>query len=383
MTSRRRFIFAAGGTALALVGSYGAFRVTRKARTATLPWTLDATPLADIRLEAFRYAILAPNPHNRQPWLIKLEGSDTAVITCDLAKRLPVTDPFDRQITIGFGGFLEIARIAAAQRGYKMEIEAFPEGMPVPRLDERPIARVRFTQATVVAKDPLFAAILKRRSNKEEYDLTRTAAADELAQLTAQAGPGVVAASTSDTRRVKVIRELVADAIGVEIDLPRTFQESVDLMRIGHTEIDANPDGVDLGGPLFETLKAIGQLDRKQFADPASSAFKQGREALVTNYGSATAFVWLATAGNLRTEQLAAGRDYVRLNLQAAAMGLAVHPVSQTLQEYTEMASRFTQMHTLLTGNDGSRLQMVARVGYGPELEPSPRWPLAASLVTI
>jgi hypothetical protein len=363
------------------VGAYGAYRVTRKPRTATQPWTMDLGPPADVRLDAFRYAILAPNPHNRQPWLIQLEGDDTAVITCDPERRLPITDPFDRQITIGFGGFLEIARIAAAERGYKMAIDAFPEGQAVPRLDHRPIARLRFSQDAGVTKDPLFEALLQRRSNKEEYDLTRTATPAELALLMAQASPDVTAASTNNPARVRLIRVLVADAIGAEIDLPRTFQESVNLMRIGHDEIDANPDGVDLGGPLFETLKAIGQLDRTLFADPASSAFRQGRSALVTNYGSATAFIWLSTPGNMRRDQLAAGRDYVRLNLQATAMGLSMHPVSQTLQEYPEMASRFAQVHTLLSGNDGSRVQMLARVGFGPKIEPSPRWPLTKSLV--
>jgi hypothetical protein len=61
-----------------------------------LPWELNSNAPADIRLDAFRHAILAPNPHNRQPWLINFEGNDAATISCDLAKRLPDTDPFDR-----------------------------------------------------------------------------------------------------------------------------------------------------------------------------------------------------------------------------------------------------------------------------------------------
>ena len=70
----------------------------------------------------------SPNPHNRQPWLITLVGKDEALIHCDLERRLPVTDPFDRQITIGFGCFLELARIAAAERGVSLAIGNSPRG---------------------------------------------------------------------------------------------------------------------------------------------------------------------------------------------------------------------------------------------------------------
>ena len=100
--SRRTLIAGAGITALALVSSAGVWRVTRRPQTALRPWALDTKTLADVRMDAFRYAILAPNPHNRQPWLIRLEGDEHAILFCDLDKRLPHTDPFDRQITIGF-----------------------------------------------------------------------------------------------------------------------------------------------------------------------------------------------------------------------------------------------------------------------------------------
>ncbi len=113
--SRRTVVRGIGGTGLALVGAGGLFAVTRTPERALAPWAaIEDPPPADVRLDAFRHAILAPNPHNRQPWLIKLVGVDEALIFCDLERRLPETDPFDRQILIGFGCFLELARIAAA-----------------------------------------------------------------------------------------------------------------------------------------------------------------------------------------------------------------------------------------------------------------------------
>src|SRR5882724_5595825 len=261
--SRRTFIRAVGGTGLALVGAGGIFAATRMPDRALLPWQeRDNAPPADIRLDAFRHAILAPNPHNRQPWLIQPVGQDQALIFCDLDRRLPQTDPFDRQILIGFGCFLEIARIAAAERGVRMEIVPFPEGLPAERLDRRPIASLRFAAAGTATKDPLFAAIPNRRSNKAPFDTARPVDTSVLDTLMAHRSPQAEIGTSVDAALVQRLRALTWDAWNTEFMTQRTWQESVDLMRIGKSEIDGNPDGISIGGPLLEALAMAGQLSR-------------------------------------------------------------------------------------------------------------------------
>jgi hypothetical protein len=135
--NRRIFLKAAGGAGLMLVGGTGFFVATRRPTAALQPWDAPKVSSLDARLDVFRHAILAPNPHNRQPWPIQLMGRDEAVITCDLDKRLPQTDPFDRQITIGFGCFLELARIAAAEQRLEDGHRAGPAGRVDTALDQR------------------------------------------------------------------------------------------------------------------------------------------------------------------------------------------------------------------------------------------------------
>src|SRR5262245_48914469 len=106
-------------------------------------WRDPGAGEADPRRFALAHAILAPNPHNTQPWQVELIGDNEMALYCDLDRRLPFTDPFDRQITIGCGCFLENLRLAAAQKGLYAELTQFPEGEPTPRLDARPIAHVR------------------------------------------------------------------------------------------------------------------------------------------------------------------------------------------------------------------------------------------------
>ncbi|MEO0462819.1 MAG: nitroreductase family protein [Pseudomonadota bacterium] len=372
----RRGVMAAGAGGLALVAAGGIWRVSRTPQTAFEPWQLSSKPPMDVRLDAFRHAILAPNPHNRQPWLIELNGEDEATITCDLDRRLRVTDPFDRQTTIGFGTFIETARIAAVQRGYAMQIDPFPDGEDPATLDNRPVARLRFVAVSILQPDPLFPMIVERRSNKEEYDLSRPVLADDLARVCYAGGE-----FTDDPDLVASLREQIVAAIQTEMLTDAANRESVDLMRISHAEVDASPDGIELHGPMIEAGIALGIVSRETLADPNSTGFQQGLDMMRATYGSIPAMIWIKTPGNTRFDQIAAGRSYVRANLAATALGLGMHPMSQSLQEYAEVQPMFEAMRTLLGAEGDERAQMLARVGYGPDTAPTPRWPLEMHLL--
>lgn len=374
--NRRQWIVGAGTSALALLGVGVWWRVTRMPQTATRPWDIPNDRPADVRLDAFRHAILAPNPHNRQPWLIKLVGTDTALVSCDLTKRLPHTDPFDRQIVIGFGCFIELTRLAAAQRGVGLELTLFPDGEPQPQLDARPVARLKFISNPRVQRDPLYPAIVKRRSNKEPYNLAKHVPLALANKIAGGADKAII-----DAAAIAPIRDTIVEAMLTEQTTRRTYMESVNLMRIGHAEIDANPDGIDLGGPMLEGLKLAGQLDRPQLSDPLSATFKAGLDSLTQSYGSVPAVIWIKTPKNSRADQIEAGRRYIRANLRATQLGVDMHPMSQSLQEYAEVSQSYEKIRELLGAAGEERLQMFARIGFGNPVSPSPRWPLETHLL--
>src|SRR5258706_8635156 len=84
-------------------------------------WRLAGTD-PDLRRKIVSYAILAPNPHNRQPWLVDLRREGEISLHCDLERLLPMTDPHGRQILIGHGCFLELLALAASALGQRAEI---------------------------------------------------------------------------------------------------------------------------------------------------------------------------------------------------------------------------------------------------------------------
>ncbi|MEP3224975.1 MAG: hypothetical protein ABJO01_03290 [Parasphingorhabdus sp.] len=385
MVSRRRILKTGGASLLLLGGGFGAYVGTRSIAQAQEPWRKAAQGFGDPRIDALAYAILAPNPHNRQPWLVQLQGEDSFQLYCDLDKRLPHTDPPNRQITIGFGAFLELFRQAAAENGYRADINPFPDGEPQPVLDRRPLATVTMIKDPTIKSDPLFATILARRSTKEAFtnDIITAAQSKALEQsaISADLVNNISLAMTSDSDQVARLRELNWQAWSVEYATDRTQKESVDLMRIGAAEVNANPDGIDLSGPMMEALRLGGIVSRAQLADKGSNAYDAGISMYQEILDNTQSFGWLISQENSRAAQLQSGATWVRFNQAATQMGLAMHPVSQILQEFPEMADLYKQFHSAVNVAEPARVQGFFRLGYAARPEPSPRWPVESILL--
>ncbi len=161
LSRRRTLALLGGGVIVAAAAGGTAFALTRTPARALAPWA-DAGRYTEPRMAALSWAILAPNPHNRQPWAAELVGADGLRIWRDPARNLPVTDPLDRQLTIGMGCFLELLIVAASATGHGVELALFPEG------EAGPVAEAVFRPGAAAA-DPLFAHVPARRSCKEPY----------------------------------------------------------------------------------------------------------------------------------------------------------------------------------------------------------------------
>ena len=376
---QRRQILMAGGAAAVVAFGAGAWKIaTPSLAKASEPWRAAGAGFGDARLNALSYAILAPNPHNRQPWQFELVGDDRIDVTCDLGKRLPSTDPLDRQITIGFGCMLELLRQAAAEAGYTAQVTGFPDGEGQPRLDARPVARVVLV-ADRPAKDPLHAQVLARRSTKEPY-LDQPVEDAAMEALGAVVSPALrYGFSRSDSERAAIAAN-AWEAWTIEQNTPATRRESIELMRIGNDAVVAQPDGIDMGGAFLSTANALGILTPETLDTPGSRVFEEGFAQYRGMVDSTPRWAWIASPGNSRAEQLQAGASWVRLNLAAQAQGLAVHPWSHALQEFPQMEEPFRALRRMIAP-DGGTVQMFARVGYGPEVPASPRWPLEVKLI--
>lgn len=362
--SRRNFIKILGGGMIVAAAGIGTFAATRTPHKALAPWDA-AGNYADPRKHALSYALLAPNPHNRQPWQVDLSQDNTAIIYRDKTRNLPHTDPFDRQLTIGMGCFLELMKIAASQTDHVVNFELFPDG------EDGPVAVAKFTRGAV--PDPLFRHVMNRRSCKELFE--ERAVPESSTSILAD-----FADIITEPDQVTQIKKLTWDAWLLEASTPRTWKESVDLMRMGKTEINANPDGISLGGTFLETLMLAGILTQEVQLDAKSAGFKQGVKIYREMLLATPAYAVITSPANKRVDQIEAGRKWLRLNLATTSLGLSLHPVSQALQEYPEMKAHYTQAHKVFA-KSGESVQMLGRLGFGPMPSRSPRWLLEAKII--
>lgn len=380
--SRRKFIKVVGGGvvgAAALAG--GLHGCDPMPASAVAAWAGPARAETDPRRRALSWALLAPNPHNMQPWKVDLSRSGEILLHVDHDRLLPETDPFARQIVIGHGTFLELLVLAAGAEGYAADITYFPDGLPSgDALNDRPLARIRLVRDGRAA-DPLFQQIPLRRSTKEPYE-DRAPRSEHLDALQASHLHQSAALTLStDPALAARLRAITERAMLIEMETPRTLQESIDRLRVGADAIAAQPDGIDLHGPFFWWLAKLGLMTREKAMTPGTVAYQGGIDYALGWARATPAFGWLATWGNDRIAQIEAGRAYVRLNLKATELGLAMHPVSQVLQEYPEMAGLQQEFRGVIGAPPQATVQMLFRLGYAERGSPSPRRPLDALIM--
>jgi hypothetical protein len=343
-------------------------------------------PETDVRRWILGYAILAPHSHNLQSWLVDLSTPDEILLRCDLDRLLPETDPFSRQIMMSHGTFLELVDIAARERGLRADIALFPEGAFGPgKLDARPVARVRLAPDPAVRKDPLFAQILARRTNRSLYDPLRPVPPEAWQAMADAVRPnplrfGFVGPDQPDA--LKRHRAIAAEAWRIELVTPRTILESFRVMRVGPAEIDRHRDGLTLLDPLPVLLNRVGLFDRSKAPAPDGFVTTGQLRDFDDKLASTPAFLWMVTDGNDRVTQVDAGRAYARVQLAATAHGVAMQPLQQALQEYPEQAGPHADIRRLLDAPAPPRtVQMWARAGYAPPVGPAPRRGVAAHVV--
>jgi hypothetical protein len=150
--------------------------------------------------------------------------------------------------------------------------------------------------------------------------------------------------------------------------------ETYRWLRFGRDQINAHRDGLAIDGALIGAMSALGLLSRDSMIDPHSFANQQAAQDWRRKAYTAPAFAWLSMPQNDDTPKgrLTAGMAYAAMNLEATAQGLAIHPWSQVLQEYPEMADLRRQARVSLQSGENFP-HMLVRVGYAEPVAASPR----------
>ena len=127
--------------------------------------TEEPPPGGDDRLRALlAWAVLAPSPHNTQPWSWSVRDG-IIDLRADNSRLLPVCDPDGRELHIGCGAALEYLLLRLGLDGVPVDVEILPDA------DDRDVlARVRTGSGQPYENHPdLIHAMATRRTNRTAY----------------------------------------------------------------------------------------------------------------------------------------------------------------------------------------------------------------------
>jgi hypothetical protein len=177
-------------------------------------------------------------------------------------------------------------------------------------------------------------------------------------------------------------RGIAAEAWHIELTTPRTIMELYKVLRVGPAEIEQHRDGLVMLDPMVVLLNRVGLFDRSKAPAPDDFATTSQLKDFDKRLESTPGFLWLVTEGNDRLTQVNAGRAYARVQLAATTHGVSMQPLQQALQEYPEQAKPYADIRRILDAPQPAQtVQMWARVGYAPPVEPAPRRGVATQLV--
>jgi hypothetical protein len=296
----------------------------------------------------------------------------------DPSRLLPAADPAFRQIHIAQGTFLENISIASGVFGYRAEIDYFPDGWQgYESRPENPVAAIELVKDPSVDPDPLFPQIIRRETNKREFSgnpITREQQ-DRLSGAFDQSTiPLVVIA---DTAFQDEVTEILVEAMNTELSDPVKLKEMLASFRFSDEEMEATRDGFGLAqsGTAGITKYVIEHLfiSREKAQAPDSQFVQKVIDLTGKQARSAAAFGWISTKGNMRPDQVKAGRAYERTCLKAAELGIAIHPFSQVLETYPGMETLHGKFRDCLGISDSHVVQMFFRLGFASTVAHSPR----------
>ncbi|MEU9181689.1 nitroreductase family protein [Streptomyces sp. NPDC048550] len=312
-------------------------------------------------------AVAAPSMHNAQPWKFVIRP-DTAVLELhgDPERAMPRADPDHRALHLGCGAALFNLRVSAASAGYEAVVDVLPDP-----LDPWFLATIRLRAAADADRDlaALRPAVRSRHSSRFPF--------------------------TEEEIQTPLLDALRAAALleGCRLVVPDAWHTETVLGLVRDSEHREEMDEAVQGETSAWTQSEEGDEQERSDGIPVSAFGPRpsGRSAPVRDFGRSrpvTGRGWavfekhphialLGTSEDTPTDWLRAGQALERVLLQATADGLVSSMTSQPL-EWPEL--RWTVRDPVApTGH----VQMVIRLGYGPEGPATPRRPVDEVLAVI
>lgn len=316
-----------------------------------LPGAAASTSLRDQdRMKLLHYASLAPSGHNTQPWAVRVVSTDEWIVEADPDRRLPAVDPDNRELLLSIGAFVENLAIAAGAFGFDCNLEVLATSAA-----DRDLLRVSLAPGRPSGY-PL-SRLEMRRTVKNGFR-AKTLRALDLAFLSAPLGDRLHYFPRG-TRHADCLREATVESFRAQSLRDDAQRELTGWLRLSRRAARRHRDGLTVDG--MEIGGVAGWLVQN-FCDPADFMKpryrRQGIDTTARLAGEGGGWLVITSPGNSVADLIDTGRRFQRMALLARERGIAIHPMTQSLEE-TGGRRQFRAHHP-----EGVIAQFILRVGY-------------------
>jgi hypothetical protein len=368
-----KLMLGAGGAGLLVRFGAGCGYYSADSGAAFAPWDFPGGETVPEMIAA-RAALLAANPHNTQPWALRVTTSQID-LHADFSRNLGTMDSLLREMHIGLGCAITNMVIAARASGRTPSVSLLPD-----MSDASLVARVALVPSAPV-DDPLFSSIARRHTNRGRYADAPAAAALSSALESLVTEPGIQLHLFVDNSDMALFRQGTIDATNAIISDADMSRDTNTWYRQSADDILQHRDGItiDCSGNGASTVLLSKVTGRP--SDETANSYWLGATRGDQTTGSAFGIV-SSPAENTRADQLRVGQVYQAMHLWAVSQGLAMQPLNQMAErqdrEQTQgLPPQSTALLAQLMGSTDRRAQMLFRIGYPwDDANPSPRRPI-------
>ncbi len=296
------------------------------------------------------YASLAPSGHNSQPWSVKIINRHEWIIGSDPSRWLSAVDGNNREVLLSIGAFVENLVQAAGALGYAVDTTVVAKD----RFDED-VVRVRIEKSGM--KDNVLARIVSRRTVKSNLLNKELKATDvnDFSKLT----QNHLYYFPRGTEHSDLMAKEAVDNFVIQFGNKAAMQEAADWTRLKDADAKKYRDGLTPDGMEITGIAGFYVRHFMKTSDVTGQTFiEKGIEKIKQQAVQGAGWLVITSDGNTVADLLESGRRFQKMALFAREKGIALHPMTQALEEKHGQKNIRENHHSTMIP------QFMLRVGY-------------------
>jgi len=271
------------------------------------------------------YASLAPSGHNSQPWSVKITSANEWIIGSDSNRWLPEVDGSNREAILSIGTFVENLVQAASSFGYHVETSIIAQNSFDPDVVKVNISKSKPSNISL-------QRVVGRRTVKSNM-LSKELKTSDVNDFS-KSVDGHLFYFPGGTEHADFMNKAAVDNYIIQSENKKAMEELAFWVRFKDDEAKKFRDGLTTDG--MEITGFAGWyvrhfMDKK---DVMSKSFNdKGIEKTKKQAKEGAGWLVITSDGNTVKDLIETGRRFQRMALTAREKMIAIHPMTQALEE--------------------------------------------------